>query len=40
MLIGFFIVHVSLVATQGVFNHIRSMITGRYRLGAHDGTGV
>ena len=40
MLIGFFFVHVSLVATQGVFNHVRSMITGRYRLGAHDGTGV
>jgi thiosulfate reductase cytochrome b subunit len=39
-LIGFFVTHVLLVATTGVFNHLRSMITGRYALGAHDGTGV
>ncbi len=39
-LIGFFITHLVLVATTGVFNHLRSMITGRYVLGAHDGTGV
>lgn len=39
-LIGFFITHVILVTTTGVFNHLRSMATGWYRLGAHDGTGV
>ena len=40
MLIAFFFVHVSQVATQGLINHLRSMITGRYRLGPHDGEGV
>ena len=40
MLIGFFFTHISLVATQGVFNHLRSMITGRYKLGPHDGEGI
>ncbi len=39
-LIGFFITHLVLVATQGAFNQVRSMITGRYRLRAGDGTGV
>ena len=39
-LIGFFITHLILVATQGVYNQVRSMITGWFRLGAHDGTGV
>ena len=39
-LIGFFIAHVLLVLTTGVYNHLRSMVTGYYRLGAHDGTGV
>lgn len=39
VLIGFFVTHVILVATTGVINHLRSMITGWYRLGAHDGTG-
>lgn len=39
-LIGFFITHVILVSTTGVVNHLRSMITGYYRLSAHDGTGV
>ncbi len=38
-LIGFFITHIILVASTGVFNHLRSMVTGRYRLGAHDGVG-
>lgn len=38
-LIGFFVTHIILVATTGVFNHLRSMVTGRYRLGAHDGVG-
>jgi thiosulfate reductase cytochrome b subunit len=35
-LIGFFCTHVVLVLTTGVFNHLRSMITGWYRLGAHE----
>ena len=39
-LLGFFVTHVILVATTGVLNHLRSMVTGYYRLGAHDGTGV
>lgn len=39
-LCGFFAGHIVLVATTGVANHLRSMITGYYRLGAHDGTGV
>jgi thiosulfate reductase cytochrome b subunit len=39
-LIGFFLTHIVLVSTTGVLNHLRSMITGYYRLGAHDGTGV
>ena len=39
-LCGFFATHLVLVATTGVWNHLRSMFTGRYRLGAHDGTGI
>ncbi|MDQ2662551.1 MAG: cytochrome b/b6 domain-containing protein [Candidatus Eremiobacteraeota bacterium] len=39
-LIGFFVTHIILVATQGVVNQLRSMITGWFRLDAHDGTGV
>lgn len=39
-LIGFFVTHLVLVLTTGVFNHLRSMVTGYYRLGAHDGTGI
>jgi len=39
-LCGFFAMHVILVVTTGVRNHLASMITGRYRLGAHDGVGV
>ncbi|HEY8314862.1 MAG TPA: cytochrome b/b6 domain-containing protein [Candidatus Baltobacteraceae bacterium] len=39
-LIGFFVTHIALVATQGVFNQVRSMLTGRYRLRSDDGTGV
>ena len=40
LLIGFFATHLVLVTTTGVINHLRSMITGWYRLGAHDGTGL
>lgn len=39
-LLGFFAVHVFQVATNGVLNQLRSMVTGYFRLGAHDGTGV
>jgi len=39
-LIGFLGVHLGAVVTTGVLNHLRSMVTGYYRLGAHDGTGV
>jgi len=35
-LIGFFVAHVLLVMTTGVFNHLRSMLTGWYRLGSHE----
>ncbi len=31
-LIGFFVAHVALVLTTGVFNHLRSMVTGWYTL--------
>ena len=40
MLIGFFITHISLVATQGAINQVRSMITGWFKLGKHDGVGI
>ncbi|MFN2449253.1 MAG: cytochrome b/b6 domain-containing protein [Candidatus Baltobacteraceae bacterium] len=39
-LTGFLLAHVVLVLTTGASNHLRSMVTGYYRLGAHDGTGV
>jgi len=37
LLIGFTFVHVFQVATQGVVNQLRSMITGWYRPGPHEG---
>jgi len=39
-LVGFFIVHIALVLVSGVFNNLRSMITGRYRIqvSSHDET--
>lgn len=39
-LIGFFIVHIALVLVSGVFNNLRSMVSGRYRIQveAHDGS--
>lgn len=39
-LIGFFALHLMLVLTTGIANHLRSMVTGYYRLGSHDGTGI
>jgi thiosulfate reductase cytochrome b subunit len=38
-LIGFFVVHVILVLSTGVVNNLRSMITGSYELGKHEGLG-
>jgi thiosulfate reductase cytochrome b subunit len=38
-LIGFFFVHVTLVLSTGVVNNLRSMITGSYELGKHEGLG-
>lgn len=37
-LVGFFGVHLVLVATTGFANNMRSMIAGWYRPGAHEGT--
>jgi Ni/Fe-hydrogenase b-type cytochrome subunit len=38
-LIGFVCVHITLVASTGVVNNLRSMITGKYQLGKHEGDG-
>jgi Ni/Fe-hydrogenase b-type cytochrome subunit len=38
-LLGFFAVHLMLVATTGVLNNMRSMTLGTYRLGKHEGVG-
>jgi thiosulfate reductase cytochrome b subunit len=38
-LIGFLGVHLVLVASTGVFNNLRSMTLGTYRLGKHEGMG-
>jgi Ni/Fe-hydrogenase b-type cytochrome subunit len=40
LFVGFFFTHMVLVFSTGPFNNIRSMITGRYRLGKHEGQGV
>jgi thiosulfate reductase cytochrome b subunit len=39
LLLGFFAVHVFQVATQGVVNQMRSMITGWYKLEEREATG-
>ena len=39
-LIGFVLTHVTLVLSTGFFNNMRSMITGWYRPGKHEGTGA
>ena len=38
-LIGFVGVHLTLLATTGVVNNLRSMTLGTYRLGKHEGMG-
>ncbi|MDH2910482.1 MAG: cytochrome b/b6 domain-containing protein [Candidatus Eremiobacteraeota bacterium] len=39
LFVGFAIVHIVQVATQGFFNHMRSMISGWYRLREHESVG-
>jgi hypothetical protein len=39
-LIGFFVMHLLLVLTTGVINHIRSMVTGWYTLQEATGSVV
>ncbi len=39
LLLGYFGTHLALVVTTGVWNNMRSMITGWYLLGKHDGVG-
>jgi thiosulfate reductase cytochrome b subunit len=39
LLIGYFVTHMVLVFGTGAWNNIRSMITGWYTLGEHDGVG-
>jgi thiosulfate reductase cytochrome b subunit len=39
LLLGYFATHLVLVLTTGVWNNMRSMITGWYTLGEHDGVG-
>lgn len=40
VLLGYVCVHMVLVLTTGVWNNVRSMITGWYELQEHDGVGV
>jgi thiosulfate reductase cytochrome b subunit len=39
LLIGYFLTHMVLVFATGAWNNIRSMVTGWYTLGEHDGVG-
>lgn len=39
LLLGYFGVHMFFVATTRPYENVKSMITGRYRLGKHDGVG-
>ena len=39
LLVGYFLTHMVLVFASGAWNNIRSMITGWYTLGSHDGVG-
>jgi Ni/Fe-hydrogenase b-type cytochrome subunit len=39
LLIGYFAMHMFLVITTGMWNNMRSMITGWFVLGEHDGVG-
>ena len=37
LLVGFFFLHIGLVLVSGVFNNLRSMITGRYAIRPEEG---
>jgi thiosulfate reductase cytochrome b subunit len=39
-LLGFLAVHLTLVLSTGFFNTMRSMLTGEYKPGKHEGTGA
>ena len=39
LLLGYFATHLVLVVTTGMWNNVRSMVTGWYVLGEHDGVG-
>ena len=39
LLIGYFATHLALVVSTGFLNNMRSMVTGWYVLGRHDGVG-
>jgi thiosulfate reductase cytochrome b subunit len=39
LLLGYFATHIVLVLTTGMWNNMRSMITGWFVLGEHDGVG-
>ena len=40
LLLGYFCVHMFFVVTTRPIENLKSMITGRYRLGKHDGIGI
>jgi Ni/Fe-hydrogenase b-type cytochrome subunit len=40
LLIGYFCTHMALVLSTGVWNNVKSMITGWYTLKDHDGVGI
>ncbi len=40
MFTGFIFTHVTLVVSTGLINNMRAMLSGWYRLGEHDGTGI
>jgi thiosulfate reductase cytochrome b subunit len=39
LFLGYFATHLTLVFATGAWNNLKSMITGYYRLGNHDGVG-
>lgn len=40
LLIAYFAVHMVLVFSTGPWNNVKSMVTGWYKLGKHDGVGI
>ncbi|HXF34957.1 MAG TPA: hypothetical protein VN603_10320, partial [Candidatus Acidoferrales bacterium] len=39
LFLGYFVTHMILVFATGAWNNLKSMITGSFRLGKHDGVG-